>query len=216
MGTKHYREFIFDIDGTLIDTEKAVMESLKQVLREMGKEEKKDEDLKFVFGIPGDVSLKRLGIEDVEKANGMWNRYMIERKGMIKEFEGIKSVLTRLKGKGCKLGIVTSKTRKEYESEFVPLGMAGYFETVICVEDAARPKPSGEPIREYLKRSGTDSEEVIYIGDTAYDSQCAEEAGVNFGWAEWGKADGKGIKAAARLKRPEDILTIAADNSRQG
>lgn len=115
----------------------------------------------------------------------------------------------RVHGKpnGCKLGIVTSKTRNEYTADFAaPFALSGYFSTVICVEDTARPKPYPDPLLTYLNAARIHAEDALYIGDTLYDCQCAQNAGVDFGLAAWGNAAVQEIPADYIFKRPADVL----------
>ena len=81
-----------------------------------------------------------------------------------------------------------------------------YFSTVIFVEDSELPKPSPEPMLEYLKRTGANKRDVLYIGDSIYDFQCASNAGVEFGLALWGCNSVKHIQANYFFKTPKDIL----------
>lgn len=200
-----YTHIVFDIDGTLLDTESAVLTSLQEMVLEVQKKELSLFNLRFALGIPGDVTLQQLGIEDKEKAYEIWDRNFKKYHHTIKLFDGIETLIKELKTKGYKLGIITSKNRAEYAADFVPHGIAGYFDTVICVEDSARPKPSPDPMLEYLKRTGAKPEETLYIGDTAYDMQCADGAGVDFGLALWGGSPVKHIYAAHYFNRPYDV-----------
>ena len=88
----------------------------------------------------------------------------------------------------------------------VPFELSDYFDTVICVENAARPKPSPDPLLAYLNASDANAEDALYIGDTLYDSLCAQNTGVNFGLAVWGNATVQGVPADYLFKRPADIL----------
>ena len=54
----HYRHFVFDIDGTLLDTEYAVLHSLQDVIRAVQKREAPVQDLRFALGITGDDALR--------------------------------------------------------------------------------------------------------------------------------------------------------------
>lgn len=64
---------IFDVDGTLLDTEHAVLNSLQDTIVELKGEKLELPELSFALGIPGEVALKRVGGIDVEAGNNLWN-----------------------------------------------------------------------------------------------------------------------------------------------
>ena len=210
-----YKHILFDIDGTLIDTEEAILRSLQDTVREMLHKDIGKQELKFALGIPGSVTLRKLGITDTERANDRWNEHLLKYKSRIRLFDGIPELLDSLKANGCKLGIVTSKTRNEYTADFAaPFALSGYFSTVICVEDAARPKPYPDPLLTYLNAARIHAEDALYIGDTLYDCQCAQNAGVDFGLAAWGNAATQEIPADYIFKRPADVQFLLSGNSK--
>ncbi len=65
------------------------------------------------------------------------------------------------------MGIVTSRSRAEYEEDFTRLGLYGYFDTVVCEEDTVNHKPEAEPLDFYMRKTGARPEEVLYI-ETAF------------------------------------------------
>lgn len=196
---------IFDIDGTLLDTEFAVLNSLQDTMIELTDKRPELSELAFALGIPGEVALLQLNIMDTKRGNAIWNNNFLKYAHTIKLFDGIENVIKDLKSQGYRLGIITSKTQTEYRSDFLPFGLADYFDTVVCADESARPKPFPDPVLKFLELSGTGKEEVIYIGDTAYDMQCADRAGIKSGLALWGCHSVMNIKADDYFTSPEDI-----------
>lgn len=202
-----YKCLIFDIDGTIIDTEKAVISSLQKLLKaETGIDYPADE-LSFVLGIPGSVSLKQLNIVDTEKACEKWNNYMKEFYNDIRVFPDLEEIIKHLNDLKIKTGIVTSKTKQELIDDFNPFGLHDYFNYIVCADDTNKHKPHPEPILKCLEISKTSPSEAIYIGDTSYDMQCAQSAGVDFALALWGTKDSN-LNAKIRLNHPKEILDI--------
>ena len=62
---------------------------------------------------------------------------------------------------------------------------------IICADDTAEHKPKPGPLLKYMEYTGARPSEVLYVGDTVYDMQCARGAGVDFALARWGNPDGR-------------------------
>lgn len=203
-----YTSIIYDVDGTLINTEHAVLGSLQKMLSLDYGIEMDTQDLRFVLGIPGAVALPRLGITNIEEANDRWNRYMKDFYSTMSVFDGISQVLRTLSQRDFKQGIVTSKTGEELRDDFIPFGLMEYLPYKVCAEDTEQHKPNPEPLLKYLEISGSDPKSSIYIGDTIYDCECARDAGVDFALALWGCNNHESIPAKYKLVRPESLLEL--------
>ncbi|MCU6709019.1 HAD family hydrolase [Paenibacillus sp. J5C_2022] len=203
-----YKTIIFDVDGTLIDTEKAVLGSLQRMLKlEYGLSYEQAE-LAFVLGVPGASVLPRLGAHNVEAAIERWNEHMKDFKHTMRIFEGVPELLGQLYRRDVRTGIVTSKTKSELRDDFIPFGLMEYLSVVVCASDTLLHKPHPEPLQKFLELSGADPRTSIYIGDTIYDYQCARDAGVAFGLALWGAKTREGIHERHVLDSPLDVLTL--------
>lgn len=203
-----YNTFIFDIDGTLINTEQAVLGSLQKLLKNNYKRSMNLQDLVFVLGIPGVVSLRQLGIDDVDQANECWNDLMKEYLHTIHVYDGIQEVLIELRERSILTGVVTSKTNQEFLDDFVPFGLVRDLPYAVCADDTELHKPYPEPLLKFLEISGAQAENSIYIGDTIYDYECARDAGIDFGLALWGCKQPEVIPAKYKFEHPKDILAI--------
>lgn len=201
-----YNCIIFDIDGTILDTEVAVLLSLqKLVLEEINKNLSFDE-LRFALGIPGEVTLNKLGIDNVVDCNVKWNKYFKEYSHHVKVFDDIQDTLIKLNELGILIGIVTSKTKEEFLDDFVPFELNDYFKVVVCADDTEKHKPNPDPILKFIELSGADKSKTIYIGDTKYDMDCAFSAGIDFALALWGAKSSIGINADYFLENPKQVL----------
>ena len=202
------KHIIFDVDGTLIDTEQPVLLSLRDMLKTVTGTEYPLEELTFALGVPSEAALKKLSVEPAEPAVAIWEQTEMQYLHTVKVFPGIRELLHRLREQGCHLGIVTSRHREEYEAVFVPLGIADCFDTVILADDTQKHKPDPEPLLEYARVTGAKREEMTYIGDSPYDFACAAGAGIRFFLAGWGARQPVPVEDAFRAETPEALLRL--------
>jgi len=203
-----YNYIIFDVDGTLLDTEIAVLSSLQKLVSEELNKNYSFEELRFALGIPGEVALNKLGITNILECSEKWNVYLKEYFHNVKIFDDIKESLVKLNEMGVSIGIVTSKTKEEFLNDFVPFGLSNYFKLVVCADDTEKHKPNPEPLLKFIELSEVDKSEAIYIGDTKYDLDCALGAGIDFALALWGAKSSIGIDANYILENPKQILEL--------
>ncbi|MGE5632915.1 MAG: HAD family hydrolase [Caulobacteraceae bacterium] len=203
-----YNCAVFDVDGTLIDTEKAIIKSLQKVMLEESGKAYEHEELFFALGIPGAVTLSRLGIKDTGRVIEKWLEYMDSYKKEVSVFPGIREVLEHLSSRGVIVGIVTSKTKIELERDMTAFGLLRHVAFTVCADDTKCHKPHGEPILKFMEISGAVPSKTIYVGDTIYDMKCAKAAGVDFGLALWGTKDPDGIEAVFKFTAPRDMLNL--------
>lgn len=208
-----YEAVIFDVDGTLIDSEKAVLCSLQKALKEELHCEYPLAELTFVLGIPGTASLRQLGIKDVDSLNQKWNAYMKDFFHEIHVFDGIESVLNELKHLGIKTGIVTSKTSQELGDDLSPFQLLKYLPYIVCADDTRKHKPEPEPLLKLMKIANIHPQQVIYVGDTIYDLQTAQGAGADFGLALWGAKNKAMTGVKYRFSSPTEILSVVTKDN---
>lgn len=205
-----YHNIVFDIDGTLIDTEEVCLKALqKLILSRQGREVSMEECL-FSLGIPSRKVLPMIGMECTDEILAEWDSYYAEIIDTAKPFDGVMELLHTLKGCPVKLGIITSRSETEMEYDPNMELLLPYFEVILTASDTTEHKPTPAPMLEYLRRTGAKAEDTLYIGDTVYDCQCAKGAGTAFALATWGAASHEGIQADHLPAAPLDLLTLAA------
>ncbi|WP_139194405.1 HAD family hydrolase [Bacillus sp. MUM 13] len=203
-----FQYVIFDVDGTILDTEKAILKSLQKVLKEEGKDYQL-EDLRFALGIPGKETLRRLNVMDVERVHPKWSETVLEFSHEVNVFQDLENVIKTLSESPVRTGIVTSKTKQELIDEFEPYGLSSFFAYTITASDTEKHKPHPEPLLACLDGLNANQDETVYIGDSIYDMQCAKSAGVKFALALWGAKTSEGFDSADFvLKEPKDILQL--------
>lgn len=203
---------VFDLDGTLIDTERAILPSLRDTLEVLTGRHYEEQELTFALGITGADALERLGIADIPTALALWIEKMHGYEDAVSLFDGVAEALAALHGRKLALGIVTSKTREEFAHDFSRFGIGGCFQTVICAEDTPEHKPNPAPLLKYMELSGAHREQVLYVGDSVYDSRCAHAAGVEFALALWGTHN-PAIPAQHRLQTPGHLLALSGNQT---
>lgn len=200
-----YTHVVFDIDGTLVDTQYAVLNGLRDTMKVLTGRDMEMSELLFSFGIPGEVTLGKLGVEDTKAGILEWNVHIRKYREHVKLFDGMEALMEALAG--INIGIVTSKAVFEYEEEPSMALIRPYVGTAVCADHTEKHKPEPDPLLRYMELTGARQDEILYIGDSIYDELCAHSAGVDFALATWGAVD-KTLKAEWKPEKPMDIAGI--------
>ena len=211
------KNYIFDIDGTLINTIDMYMPAMIETLEKHGFHtdpadvEQKKHDL---FGITGMDALKLAGVADEKLRHQMqqeWFKLAYQREERVIVFEGIPETLLKLSQRpDTQMAIATSKLRDEYDHHFANLfSFAKLFDVVITSNDTDRHKPDPEPVLAALSQMHATPETAVYVGDTVNDEKAAHAAGVKFASALYGAANPEKIMDGDfLLYQPTDLLNI--------
>ena len=186
-----FESYIFDLDGTLLDTLPDLVRLTNMVLAERGWPERThDEVLGFVGG-GGRVLLQRAAPEgtpedQLDDAFARW-RVLYPEFGhaLTQPYPGIREALAQLTGRGAKLGVLSNKF-DEAARKVVAAHFPGTFDLVRgeCAEIPRKPDPTG---LEFMMRSlGVPPARTAYIGDSATDVEVARAAGAVPVAVTWG------------------------------
>jgi HAD superfamily hydrolase (TIGR01549 family) len=209
---KSYKAIIFDIDNTLLNTLDMNMYPLIRIIKEeTGEDWTFQQVLRFAVQ-PGLKTMAELGVQDIEKTYARWVAYVNAYEPGAIPYEGIEAVLQKIQNAGIRQAVVSSKMKGQYQIDMVENGLDVYMETAILVEDTTHHKPHPEPILKCLERMDLLPEDVIYIGDAPTDLLAAQNAGVDFGFAQWGSIQASDMsKAQYCFEKPEDVLRLIAE-----
>ena len=202
------KSYIFDIDGTLIDTERTGVESLIKTVKELMNIDMPYEEAYGYFGFPSGRVPVMLNYNAPEEFMELWERNFISLKYLSKAFPGVEDILRELHQEGCHIGCVTSRNRFEVENDEHLKPLLKYIEVEICVEDCVNHKPHPEPALTFLERIGMKAEDCMFIGDTIQDCQCAHASGIPFLLADWHKRGMRDIPADAIASDAQQMLAI--------
>lgn len=208
--------FIFDIDGTLIDTIDMYMPAMIDTLAQHGHPvapDKVEQTKHDLFGITGRDALRLAGIseEEIPEMLKDWFDLAYQRADRAKVIEGIPKMLNTLANReDAKIAIATSKLADEYQEYFVnKYDFAKLFKVAITSADTKKHKPAPDPILAAMNKMGADPATTVYVGDTINDMKAAHAAGAKFAGALYSSANPDSIKDADfPLMKPADLLEI--------
>ena len=208
--------FIFDIDGTLIDTIDMYMPAMIDTLAQHGHPvapDKVEQTKHDLFGITGRDALRLAGIseEEIPEMLKDWFDLAYQRADQAKVIEGIPEMLNTLANReDAKIAIATSKLADEYQEYFVnKYDFAKLFKVAITSADTKKHKPAPDPILAAMNKMGADPATTVYVGDTINDMKAAHAAGAKFAGALYSSANPDSIKDADfPLMKPADLLAI--------
>lgn len=181
------KNFIFDVDRTLIDSYKPELETLKEALFIVTRKNYSNDIMEKLTTLTTDEFFRSIGIEKdsdtMKKINHHWGSLLEKRK--LHFFDGIKELLISLKENNYFLGIVTSRDKDELNELSELIEYINLFDIVITSDMVEIPKPSPESINIIIEKFNLKREETIYIGDSQSDSDAAKNALISFGFANW-------------------------------
>ena len=181
---------IFDFDGTIADTNKLIMDSWQAVFRARTGADGDPEQILSTFGEPLYYTMEKFFPDyDVEESVKIYRDYQKDIfEEAIEVFPGVIPLIKKLKAKGYKTGLVTSRLKDPTYQGLRIFGIEGDLDEVVTVEDTDKHKPSPEPALICLERLGSQAEESIMVGDSLFDVGCAQNAGMKAVMVGWSAA----------------------------
>lgn len=175
--------FLFDLDGTILDTTELILASFLHTFETALGQSVSREQVMVHFGRPlmEQFRLMRpdLSESDIQRVIGVYFEHNeAEHDGLVSLVPGADAGLRRLKAAGHPLGIVTSKRRALAVHGLKLFELDSLFSTVVALESTVQHKPHPEPVEHALHQMGGARETAVYVGDSPYDMTSGRAAGV--------------------------------------
>jgi phosphoglycolate phosphatase len=176
---------IFDLDGTIVDSEDFIVWSFVEAGRRVGV--RVDPDLVRGFiGYPLDEVVSRVLGSGLSP--GVVEEFLSVRRSLIREhwrsrvrlFPDVIPALSELRSMGFKLAVASSSVLGRIVEFLEYLGVIEYFQYISGVEPGVRGKPYSDVITRVLEGLRVDPAEAVYVGDRLVDCTASRSAGVDF------------------------------------
>ena len=211
-----YNTYIFDLDGTILDTLLDLANAVNFAMRSKGYPERTVDEVRSFIGNGIKVLIKRAvpqgtGEDDYAEALEIFTKYYLEHiADYTKPYDGIIDVINELKKKGCKTAVVSNKAHFAAQA-VVKDFFVDIFDAVTGKMDEFPPKPEPDSLLYTIKMLGADKEKCIYIGDSDVDVLTAHNAGLECIGVTWGNRDEDVLLQSGAeyiAHRPKEILDI--------
>jgi pyrophosphatase PpaX len=206
-----FRVVLFDLDGTVVDSGGIILASMRHATREVLGREIADAELMAAVGGPGlEAQMRTLGPEHVDELVRVYRAHNEPLHADLQSFAGIEDVLVRLKNEGRRLGIVSAKRRATVALAFAQVELGHLFDVVVGGDDTERQKPAPDPLLLALDLLEAEAAEAAYVGDSPFDMQAANAAGVYAVGVTWGRIHEREalIDADVVVDMPEELLAV--------
>lgn len=209
-----YNTYIFDLDGTLLDTLQDLANAVNHAMREMNYPERTVDEVRRFIGNGIRMLIKRaapqgISVEDYEKTLAVFTAYYLDHiADFTKPYDGIAEVIKTLKSKGCKVAVVSNKA-DEAAKKVVKDYFGDIFDMVVGKMDRFPSKPEPDSVLYVIETLGADKDKCIYSGDSEVDVQTAHNAGLPCVGVTWGNRDVSELIAAGAeyiAEKPNEIL----------
>ncbi len=198
MTKKKYDLIIFDWDGTIIDSEAHIIQTMKMAITDEGLTMPSQQSIRHIIGLSLPRAIEELfpGIktEVIQRvADGYRHHFFKETTAASELFEGVSDVIKDLHAHGYYLAVATGKGRHGLDMALQASGLEPFFHITRCA-DETRSKPDPLMLDEILTDLDLESSKAIMVGDTSFDMDMAKNIKMDSVAVTYGMHDKKHLE----------------------
>ena len=223
MGKKY---IIFDFDGTLVHTNDVIIGSWQATYEHYLGRQVSRSQIEQTFGETlADTIRNRIPGAPVEEVKSYYRAWQeAHKESLVYIYDGIKELLAELRGRGCVIGVGTSRTASSLWNYLRQFGIDDSIDAVVTMDDVTRHKPHPDTALAVLaKMAGLEAgaeipgeilADAVMLGDSRFDIGCASNAGIDSVLTIWGRPIGEeeiatwDWRPTYIIERPEELLKI--------
>lgn len=214
---KEYNTYIFDLDGTLLDTLQDLAESTNFALRTLSLPERTLDEIRLMVGNGVRLLIERAvptetGEETTQKVFDAFRAHYLEHSmDHTLPYPGIQEMLAELRRRGKKMAIVSNKLQPAVTDLYQQF-FSSYVDVAIGERPGLRKKPEPDMVEEALKQLDSNLEDTVYVGDSNVDLLTARNSHLPCMSVLWGFRTHQELLAAGAdqfIEKPQEILAYS-------
>lgn len=205
---------LFDLDGTLIDSVRLILDSYAHTLAAHGLPPCAEAELRRTMGVPLRAQLATWA-RDEAHLDALVATYRAHNLAwhdrLVVAYDGVVEAVRALAARGVAIGVVTGKTHEGAVRGLRLVGLLDAVGVILGCDDVARPKPHPEHALAALAALGRPAEGAILVGDSLHDLACGRAAGLRVAAVTWGACDRDTLAAGEPdvwIERPEQLAGL--------
>jgi phosphoglycolate phosphatase len=215
-----YRNVIFDLDGTLVDSAQLTGLIIDQMFAERGIDRRADRDLiRQMDAVGGEAMISAVMGPDTDNPaidlNDFRTRFGAIQIPATLPFNGVTDALHQLRAQGVSFAICSNKPQLLCEKILGDLGLQGLFAVVVGSEPHRPRKPDPISTQIALAALGGTKRDTLYCGDSLIDVATAAAAELDICLVSWGYGTDEAIRTTPNLRilqQIEELLDLCHSN----
>jgi pyrophosphatase PpaX len=204
---------LFDLDGTLIDSVRLILDSYHHTLAAHGIPPRSDEEWLRGVGTPLTAQFAEWKDQGMlEALVATYREYnLAHHDRMVTVYPGVAAAVEAVRRAGRATGLVTSKNRTGALRGLAVAGLETLMDVLVCADEVTNPKPHPEPVEKALSLLGRPAATAVYVGDSIHDMVAGRAAGVRTAaalWGPFGREHLEGATPAYWLDSPADLVKL--------